>query len=90
MDGKLPRAVRSHPDRINSVGIRAVVDILFDFWDRETRLPFSDDFEKPLTDRGEDAALKPKGLAAKLVFEVARLIDPAYTAEACSNAMRRR
>jgi hypothetical protein len=67
LDGKLPRAVRSHPDNINSVGIRAVVGILFDFWDRETGLPFSDDFEKPLDDRGEDAALKPKGLAAKLV-----------------------
>ena len=89
-DGKSPRAVRSHPDKINSVGIRAVVDTLSKFWGRETGLPFSDDFEKPLDDRGEEATLKPKGLAAKFVFETARLLDPAYTAEVCSNAMRPR
>jgi len=90
LDDKLPRAVRNHPDKVNSVGIRAVVEILFDFWNRETGLPFSDDFEKPLNDRGEEAALKPKGLAAKFVYQSARLIDLDYTAEACSNAMRPR
>jgi hypothetical protein len=82
--------VRSHPDKINSVGIRAVVDTLSDFWGRETRLSFSDDFEKSLDDRGEEGILKPTGLAAKLVYETARLLDPAYTAEVCSNAMRPR
>ncbi len=89
-DGKLPRSIRSHREKIRSVGIRAVVETLFDFWSRETGLPFSDDFEKSLDDRGEDGPLEPKGLAAKFVYETARLIDPDYTAEACSNAMRPR
>lgn len=89
-DGKLPRAIPSHREKIRSVGIRAVVGILFDFWNRETGLPFSDDFEKSLDERGEDGPLKPKGLAARFVYETARLIDPDYTAEVCSNAMRPR
>ncbi len=91
-DGKVPRAVRSHLDKISTVGIRAVVEVLRHFWNHETDLPFLDDFEKSLDDRGKDGPLKPKGLAAKFVYETARLIDPdyTYTAEACSNAMRPR
>ena len=89
-NGKIPRKVRSHPDGISSVGIRDIVECLYNFWSLETDLPFSDDFYKPLDDDGNEAELKPKGLAAKLVYETARLIDPGYTADACSNAMRPR
>ena len=89
-DGKLPRAIRSHPQKVKSVGLRAVVESLFEFWDRETDLPFSDDFEKPLNSDGNEGILVPKGLAAKFVFFAAFRIDPNYTAQACSNAMRPR
>ena len=88
-EGRLPRKVRSHPEDISSVGIRATVEVLFHFWDCETDLPFSDDFEQSITDEGEDGPRAPFGLAAKFVLETAQLIDPGYTAEPCSYAMRK-
>ena len=88
-DGKYPRKVRNHPEDISSVGIRAIVEVLFHFWDCETDLPFTDDFEQSITGEGEDGPRVPLGLAAKFVLETAQLIDPEYTAEPCSYAMRK-
>lgn len=82
------RAIRSHPERVRSDGLRALVAVLFDFWVRETELPFSDEF----TDAEDKTPGKkvPVSPAAKLVYHVAKSVDHHYTSEHCSAAMRPR
>lgn len=89
-DGKLPRKMRSHPKGISSVGLREMVELLRGFWEHEIEYSFTADFDNELNECGNHGELVPKSLAAKFICYSAKLIDPNYNAEACSNAMRPR
>jgi len=94
--GELPandtRRIRSQSSSDNSVhpktdGLKALVAVLYDFWSEETALPFREEIDVLVEGDGRKRAASP---ALLFVLEVARSVDPAYTIEQCSNAMRPR
>lgn len=92
--------------RVKTSGLKALVGVLFDYVRSETDIPWSDqsDEDGSIVNNGVRLAKKLKASrktrstvkkrasapALMMVYEVARLIDPGYTVDQCSNAMRPR
>ncbi|MDX8494624.1 hypothetical protein RFN29_23925 [Mesorhizobium sp. VK22B] len=81
------RVMRSHPGRIKSSGLAAAVDVLRNFWEQETGLPFTERIDERVESDGEKFAATP---ALRFVHAVAQKIDAWYTLDQCSQAMRPR